>query len=89
MKKIPPWKTHNERGKVLNLARDLAPSGRHADHRSIIAQLQTSEGLADASDRLQGIRSQLDMLCALAQPKPPSVIPGRKRPENDGRAEQQ
>ena len=74
---------------MLNRARELARSGRHPDHKSIIAELETVDGLADASARLQGVRSQLDLLCALAQLRPPSDLPGRKRPENDGRREQQ
>ena len=84
-------KARAERTRVLNLARDLARSGRYLDHRSIFAQLETMQGFADARNRLQTLRSQLDSLCALAQPgrRARIDIPGRQRPENDGCAEQQ
>ena len=63
------WKIQNQRTKVLNLARDLARSGQHETHRSILAELEIVEGFADAYGRLtdQVISSQLDRLCAMAQ----------------------
>jgi hypothetical protein len=47
------------RKRVLDLARDLAWSGRYPDHKSIFAQLETMDGFADARDRLQVLHSQL------------------------------
>ena len=63
------WKIQNQRTKVLNLARDLARSGQHQTHHSILAELEIVEGFADAYGRLtdQVISSQLDRLCAMAQ----------------------
>ena len=55
--------------KVLNRARQLARSGRHADHRSIFADLETMDGFADARDRLEEFRSQIDRICTLALAK--------------------
>jgi hypothetical protein len=57
------------RGKLLNRARDLARSGRYADHRSIFAELETIDDFADAWGRVEAFRSQLDRICALAQQK--------------------
>jgi hypothetical protein len=57
------------RGKLLNRARDLARSGRYADHRSIFAELETLGDFADAWGRVEAFRSQLDRICALAQQK--------------------
>ena len=59
-----------QRGKVLSLARGLARSGQHEDHRSIIAELlHPLEDFPDAyrclTDRV--ISAQLDKLCAMAQ----------------------
>jgi hypothetical protein len=41
------------RGKLLNRARDLARSGRYADHRSIFAELETIDDFADAWGRVR------------------------------------
>ncbi len=57
------------RGKLLNRARDLARSGRYADHRSIFAELETIDDFADAWGRVEEFRAQLDRICALAQQK--------------------
>jgi hypothetical protein len=77
-------KARAERTRVLNLARDLARSGRYLDHRSIFAHLEGMHGFGDARNRLQTLRSQLDHLCALAQPGRARIdIPGRQRPENE------
>ena len=67
--RAPPWRTRAQRTKVLELARDLARSGCHPDHTSILAQLEPMEGFADARVRLEesAIRLQLDRLCALAR----------------------
>ena len=69
MKAAASWKAYGQRSKVLNLARDLARSGQHADHRSIIAEVELLEGFAELRDRLgdSALRLQLDRLCALAQ----------------------
>jgi hypothetical protein len=70
--------SHTQRQRVLNRARDLARSGQHPDHKSIIAHLEPMEGFAEAGDRLRDIRGQLDRLCALAQSgRLRFVIPGR------------
>ena len=50
------------RQRVLDLARDLAWSGRYPDHKSIFAQLETMDGFADARNRPQAPRSQLFVL---------------------------
>ena len=72
MKHVTSWKAYGQRSKVLNLARDLARSGQHADHRSIIAHIELVGDFADVRDRLvdRAIRSQLDRLCLLAQASP-------------------
>ncbi len=57
------------RGKLLNRARDLARSGRYADHKSIFAELEAIDDFADAWGRVEEFRSQLDRICALAQQK--------------------
>ena len=56
-----------QRARVAEVARDLARSGLHADHTSIIPQLEAVEGFA--RDRFEGyaIRAQLDRLCAMAR----------------------
>ena len=54
------------RKRVLDAARDLARSGRHPDHQSILAELEPMEGFADAQERLRVLRSQLNHLCAMA-----------------------
>jgi len=73
------WKTRLQRSKLLNRARDLARSGEHESHASILADLESLEGFADARDRLRDIRSQLDQLCALAQAgRPRFEMPGRR-----------
>ena len=60
---------YNQRAMLLNRARELARTGRHADHRSIITHLETVEGFADAGGQV-GHRAfilQLDRLCAMAR----------------------
>ena len=60
---------YNQRRKVLNHARDLARSGEHADHQTIIPQLGTLEGFEAVrwvfADR--AICAQLDLLCTRAR----------------------
>ena len=72
------WKTFNQRGKLLNLARELARSGQHSNYRSIIAQLESLDGFEEARGRLQetAFRLQLDRLCALARA---DAVPRRGR----------
>jgi hypothetical protein len=71
-------KVHDRRVKVLNHARELARSGQHPDHKSIIAHLEHLEGFAEAHNRLRDLRGQLDRLCALAQSGRSRIdIPGR------------
>jgi hypothetical protein len=57
------------RGKVLNHARDLARSGEHADHQTIIPHLAASEDFEAVrsvfADR--ALCAQLDLLCARAR----------------------
>ena len=67
-----------QRKRVLEAARDLARSGQHPDHKSILAHLELMEGFADVRDRLRDLRGQLDKLCALAQSERLRIeIPGR------------
>ena len=57
------------RRKVLNYARDLARSGEHADHESIIPHVAALEDL-EAARRVfedRAICAQLDKLCAIAR----------------------
>ncbi len=54
-----------QRARLLNRARELARTGRHPDHRSILAQLETVEGFAEAAKEIEPIRFQLDRLCAV------------------------
>ena len=56
-----------QRARLLNRARELARTGRHPDHRSILAQLEVVEGFADAAKEIAPIRLQLDRLCAMKQ----------------------
>lgn len=63
------WKiTQKHRGKVVTLARNLARSGQHEDHQSIVASLEVA-GVAEARRCLteRPIRAQLDKLCTMAQ----------------------
>ena len=58
-----------QRTKLLRVARDLARSGQHENHQSILTELRLIEGFADTricpSDRV--ISGQLDRLCAMAR----------------------
>jgi len=55
--------------RVFNHARDMARSGAHTDHKSIIPHLESLDGFAFAHRRLQdrAFRAQLDRLCAMAR----------------------
>lgn len=63
------WKTYNERHKIVQQAQQLARSGQHADHRTIIPLLEELAGFAAARERLEDctIRAQLDRLCTMAR----------------------
>ncbi len=58
-----------QRARLLNRARELARTGRYADHRSILAQLETVEGFAGAAKEIEPICFQLDRLCAVRRPE--------------------
>ena len=62
-------KTHARRSKLVEHARNLARSGDHADHASILRELERIEDIDVAREALASplIRLQLDRLCALAQ----------------------
>jgi hypothetical protein len=57
------------RRRAMGRARDLARSGEHADHRSIISHLASSEDPALVQEWLEdrAFCAQLDKLCAMAQ----------------------
>jgi hypothetical protein len=63
------WKNYTPRRRLMEHARDLARSGEHADHRSIIAHMQTLDGFAAVRAQLEdrAIRFQLDSLCAVSR----------------------
>ena len=69
------WNTQRQRTKVLGLARDLARSGRHENHHSILPELAAVEGFAAAHRCLtdRAISAQLDRLCAIAQASAPAA----------------
>jgi hypothetical protein len=62
------------RTKVLKLARDMARSGQHANHVSILAELETVRGFVDAQPCFTNrvLTAQLDRLCAMAQTAAPA-----------------
>ena len=62
---------YNQRRKVLNHARDLARSGEHADHQSIILRVAALEDFEAVRSVFQDrpICAQLDLLCARARRK--------------------
>jgi len=62
------WKRYGRRAKLLGLAGRMARSGRHEDHRSITAELETVGGFREAPKALtRAVCAQLDRLCALAR----------------------
>ena len=69
-----PTQVAKERRRVLDRARELARSGRHADHKSIIAELEQMEGFARAQARFQefAFLAQLDRMCKMARGLPAS-----------------
>ena len=60
---------YRQRGQVLNYARDLARSGEHADHQTILPLMIAREDFAVVrrwfEDRTFCV--QLDKLCAMAR----------------------
>ncbi len=63
------WRTYNERHKVTKLAQQLARSGQHADHTTIIPLLRDMEGFEAARIWFEApaMRLQLDRLCAASR----------------------
>ena len=63
-----PWRLKGQRTKVLRLARDLARSGQHQSHHSIVEELKQVEAFTEAHRCLTNrlIAAQLDRLCAMA-----------------------
>jgi hypothetical protein len=60
---------YRQRGQVLNYARDLARSGEHADHQTILPQLAALEDFEAVRGVFEdrAICAQLDLLCAVAR----------------------
>ena len=68
---MPNNAAYKKRAKVLNHARDLARSGEHADHQTILPHLATLEDF-EAVRRVfedRALCAQLDLLCARARRK--------------------
>ncbi len=72
------WRTYSERHKVMARAQELARSGQHADHTTIIPALVHMAGFEAARVRLEekAIRFQLDRLCAMARAVDRTSRPG-------------
>ena len=71
------WNTQRQRTKVLGLARNLARSGRHENHHSILPELEARGGFrscASLSDRPSHLYA-LDRLCTMAQASAPAGVP--------------
>ena len=60
---------YRRRARLMTHARDLARSGVHADHTTIMPLLEGMEEFAAIRDRFEwrAIRAQLDRLCAMAR----------------------
>ncbi len=65
------------RRKLLDHAREMARSGQHADHKSIIAVIEQMDGFALARTRFQeyAFLAQLDRMCRIARD---SQTPGQE-----------
>src|SRR3954466_7258979 len=69
MAKLKSDVLYRTRGKVLNHARDLARSGEHADHQTIVpclAALEDFEAVRSVFED-RALCAQLDKLCARAR----------------------
>jgi hypothetical protein len=62
------WKLYHRRGQIVEQARQLARSGQHKDHTSILPLLALMDGYEAARQRLEerAVRAQLDQLCIRA-----------------------
>jgi hypothetical protein len=69
MPKIKSDVLYRKRGKVLNHARNLARSGEHAGHQSIVLHLAALEDFEAVRSMFadRAICAQLDLLCARAR----------------------
>ena len=69
MAKVKSDVLYRQRRKVLNHARDLARSGEHTDHQTILLHLVAREDFAVARRWLEdrAFCAQLDLLCATAR----------------------
>ncbi len=70
-----------QRAKLLNYARDLARSGEHSDHKSIITLLTALEDAAIVRGWLEdhALHAQLDRLCTMAQDRAHELTSRRVR----------
>ena len=66
---MPSEALYRQRRKVLNYARDLARSGEHADHQTIILHIAALEDFEAVRRVLadRAICAQLDLLCVMAR----------------------
>ncbi len=66
------WNVYHTRGIVLRQAQQLARSGLHDDHTSIVRELEGMDGFEAARVRLDdpAMQVQLDRLCAMARLSP-------------------
>ncbi len=64
-----PDQVHQQRRKLLDRARELARSGRHANYKIIIRELEHVQGFDLVRTRFQeyAFLSQLDRMCRVAQ----------------------
>ena len=60
---------YRQRKKVLTYARNLARSGEHADHQTILPQLAALEDFEAVRSMFadRALCAQLDLLCAVAR----------------------
>ena len=66
------WNGYHKRGMVMRQAQQLARSGQHDDHTSIIRELEGMDGFEAARVRFAdpAMQVQLDRLCAMARVSP-------------------
>ena len=69
MAKVKYDALYRKRGQVLNYARDLARSGEHVDHQSIVLHLAALEDFEVVREVFKDrtFCVQLDRLCAMAR----------------------